>query len=105
MRRSGVQTAPLKQGREVHAYLQAPRRPGAKPRPQHALPIGAPSQRSPGRALIGRRRDGAIDARREPGEMASRAYDVVLRADDSRTQSTRLPRVQSTVQLPVQLLL
>ena len=37
--------------------------------------------------------------------MASRAYDVVLRADDSGTESRRLPRVRSSVQFPVQLLL
>src|ERR1700722_16080314 len=105
MRRSGVQTAPLKKGREAHAYPAAPRRPRTKPRPQRALSIRSRSERAPGRALVGRRRDRAVDARRKPGKMASRAYDVVFRENDSRTEPPRLSRVRSSVQFPVQLLL
>src|SRR5271168_1710554 len=105
MRRPGVQTAPLKKGRESHEYLDASWRPGAKIRPQHALSIGSSSERASRRALVRRRRDRAVDARREPSQMASRAHDVVFREDDSRTETPWLPRVRSSVQFPVQLLL
>ena len=84
----GVQTAPLKKGRGWHAYLDAPWFAAAKHRSPHAVSIRSRSEHAARRAVVRRRRDRSVDARREPGKMASRAYDLVFRENDSRTESS-----------------
>ena len=44
-----------------------------------SLPNGARGDRAPRRAAVARRSDRAVDAGREPGQMASRAHHLVLR--------------------------
>ena len=61
--------------------------------------------RGPGGAALARRPDRAVHARRQPGEVAPRAHDLVLRDLPAAAAPARLRPLPGGVRLPVQLLL
>ena len=60
--------------------------------PRRALPRGARRNARTGRAALGRGLRDPVDARREPGQVAPRAHDVVLRDLHPRAPSTASAR-------------
>ena len=107
----------------VERFSRTPRRPSARPGARRggggetrtvARARGGPRGAARGRAAahgrargaaLRRGRDGAVDARREPREVAPRAHELVLR--DLRARAGRAGRaaVPPRVRLPLQLLL
>ncbi len=69
------------------------------------LSRGACRDRAARRASVGGRSSRPIDARREPDEMAPRAYHLVLRAIPARPAPGRLYAFRRALRLSVQLLL
>ena len=66
--------------------------------------IGARQPRARG-ALIGCRRDRAVDARCQPGEMASGAHHVVFRGNGIGAAGRELPMLRRALQFSFQFLL
>ena len=73
MPRSGVQTAPLKQGREIRMRVSKPHGAPERNPDLSSLYQSVRKQARASARLVRRRRDRAVDAGREPGKMASRA--------------------------------
>ena len=70
-----------------------------------AVPGDAIDDRRAVAAAVRRRPGGAVDARREPDQMAPGAHDLVLRDVRAARGGGRLPAVPSRLRLPVQLVL
>src|SRR5262249_55535064 len=64
------------------------------------IPGGSPSDGPPGAAIVGGGLSGAVDARREPDQVAPRAHIVVLRDVRARRRAA-----SAVLRLPVQFVL
>ena len=83
----------------------ARRRRGADARARHALRSRPRRDAGARRAAVGRGLRAAVDARREPGQVASRAHDLVLRDLRARAARARATRRSTRVPRAVQLVL
>ena len=72
---------------------------------EHDVLLRPVDDRAPRRPARRRGPDRAVDARRQPDEVAPRPHDVVLRDVRARRARRRLPAVRRAVPVPVQLLL
>ena len=79
--------------------------PRAARQPRRTLPLDPPGHLRAGGAAVGRGLRDPVDARRQPGEVASRAHHLVFRDLRARAAAARLPRVRCRLSLPVQFLL